>query len=95
MDLGRHLLAKGFGAGVSGYKEIATGLEQNGVLSADEAALLRMLAGYRNPMVHFYHEIETDELYNICTTHVSDLKMIAEAYRGWLADNSDRLDANL
>jgi uncharacterized protein YutE (UPF0331/DUF86 family) len=33
LDLGRHILAKSFGFGVSEYKEIALGLGEQGVLS--------------------------------------------------------------
>jgi hypothetical protein len=54
-DLGRHILAKGFGKGVTEYKEIAAELKVQGVLSQDDAELLRTLAGYRNRLVHFYH----------------------------------------
>jgi uncharacterized protein YutE (UPF0331/DUF86 family) len=53
-DLGRHILARGFGIGVTEYKQIATELEKAGVLSPSQARLLRTLAGYRNRMVHFY-----------------------------------------
>ena len=53
LDLGRHILTKGFSLGVSEYKEIATRLGEQGVLSQGEAELLRTLAGYRNRLVHF------------------------------------------
>ena len=52
MDLGRHILAKGFGRGVSEYKKVAIELGEVGVLGRDEAALFREMAGYRNRMVH-------------------------------------------
>ena len=47
LDLGRHILAKGFGVGVTEYKEIASELCRHGVLTEADAALLRTLAGYR------------------------------------------------
>ncbi|MEO7085720.1 MAG: DUF86 domain-containing protein [Gemmatimonadaceae bacterium] len=52
LDLGRHVLAKGFGQAVAEYKAIATALAEQGVLSAADAAQLVILAGYRNRMVH-------------------------------------------
>jgi uncharacterized protein YutE (UPF0331/DUF86 family) len=57
MDLGRHIVAKGFGQGVTEYKEIGTTLAQRGVLSDSESVIFKILAGYRNRMIHFYHEI--------------------------------------
>jgi len=92
LDLGRHILAKGFGLGVSEYKEIAVALKEQGVLSQQEAELLRVLAGYRNRLVHFYHEVGPDELYEICALHLTDLERLAEAYREWLKKHPDRLD---
>ncbi|RLC81244.1 MAG: hypothetical protein DRJ03_11810 [Chloroflexi bacterium] len=95
LDLGRHILAKGFGLGVSEYKQIASGLEKRNVLSQEEAELLRVLAGYRNRMVHFYHEIGPDELYEVCTRDLMDLERIAEAYRIWLKEHEEWLDETL
>ena len=94
-DVGRHMLAKGFGLGVSEYKEIASRLVEQGVLSPPEAELLRVLGGYRNRMVHFYHEIGPDELYEICASHLTDPERLAEAYRRWLNSHPDRLDEQL
>jgi uncharacterized protein YutE (UPF0331/DUF86 family) len=51
LDLGRHLLAKGFG------QAVAHGLGSVGVLDAAEVKLLREMAGYRNRMVHFYESV--------------------------------------
>jgi len=94
-DLGRHILAKGFGLGISEYKEIASGLGDRGVLAREEAALLRVLAGYRNRLVHFYHEVGPEELYEVCTQRLADLERVAEAYRRWLRDHEEWLDETL
>jgi len=75
-DIGRHLLAKGYGVGISEYREIAAKLAECGVLSADESSLMKTLAGYRNRLVHFYHEVSTDELYEICARELGDLEAV-------------------
>jgi len=95
LDLGRHILAKGFGIGVSEYKEIALQLAEQGVFAPSDAELLRVLAGYRNRLVHFYHEISPDELYEICTFRLTDLERLATAYRDWLREHPEYLDENL
>jgi uncharacterized protein YutE (UPF0331/DUF86 family) len=94
-DLGRHILARGFGSGVTEYKEIASLLAKEGVLAEEEAALLKILAGYRNRMVHFYHEIEPEELFEVCSNNLSDLEVIASAFTRWLEKNSHLLDEQL
>jgi uncharacterized protein YutE (UPF0331/DUF86 family) len=50
-DLGRHVLARGFGVGVTEYMEIAEKLASQGVLSETHADLMKVLAGYRNRLV--------------------------------------------
>lgn len=80
---------------MSEYKEIATALGSQGVLSSEEADLLRVLAGYRNRLVHFYHKVGPEELYEVCAVRLSDLERIAEAYRRWLRVHPERLDEAL
>lgn len=95
LDLGRHMLAKGFGVGTSEYKEIAIQLRSHGVITDEDERLLRILAGYRNRLVHFYHEVTPDELYEVCAQQLGDVEQIASAYRNWLTNNPQRLDRQL
>jgi uncharacterized protein YutE (UPF0331/DUF86 family) len=46
LDLGRHILAKGFGRGVAEYKAIASALQEEEVLTAADAEVLIGLAGF-------------------------------------------------
>jgi uncharacterized protein YutE (UPF0331/DUF86 family) len=92
LDLGRHILAKGFGRGVSEYKEIALRLQEQAVLPDEEADLLRVLAGYRNRLVHFYHEVSEEELYQISAHQLNDLERILEAYKRWLSEHPELLE---
>jgi len=95
LDLGRHILARCFAKGVTEYKQIAEELKKEGVLSPENALLLRTLAGYRNRMVHFYDEITTEELYAICSKELDDLLMIRDAFLEWITANPDRVDETL
>jgi uncharacterized protein YutE (UPF0331/DUF86 family) len=95
LDLGRHILAKGFGEGVSEYKEIARRLGNCRVLTDREASLLEEMAGYRNRMVHFYHEISSRELYEICATRLGDIDSVLEGFKRWLREHPERLDDRL
>jgi uncharacterized protein YutE (UPF0331/DUF86 family) len=95
LDIGRHMLAKGFGQGVTEYKEIAVGLRERQVLNPRIAGLFIQLAGYRNRMVHYYHEITPDELYGICTAQLGDLEQVADAYRQWVNAHPELVDNQL
>ena len=94
-DIGRHILAKAFGKGVSEYKEIASELEQLRVLSSEDMELLRTLGGYRNRLVHFYHEVSAQEMFDICKDELDDLLRIKEAYLHWVKQNPDKVDETL
>jgi uncharacterized protein YutE (UPF0331/DUF86 family) len=94
-DIGRHVLARGYGLGLSEYREIASKLADCGVLNAEESALLSVLAGYRNRLVHFYHEVSIDELYEVCARDLGDLETIRAALVRWLTAHPDMVDDSL
>lgn len=94
-DLGRHILSRGFGEAPSEYKEVATLLGKYDVLKPVEASLLRVLAGYRNRLVHFYHEVNAQELFDICARDLNDVEQIANAYRRWIQQHPDKIDGTL
>lgn len=94
-DIGRHILAKAFGKGVSEYREIADMLAQTGVLTRQQSDLLRVLAGYRNRLVHFYHEVSLDELYQICARQLTDVIATRDAIRQWFDSHPDLVDDTL
>jgi uncharacterized protein YutE (UPF0331/DUF86 family) len=83
-DLGRHILAKRFAYPTTEYKEIAEGLFEKKVLSRNESNLMRKMAGYRNRMTHFYHEISPEELFDICSQHLADVMILLEVITGWI-----------
>jgi uncharacterized protein YutE (UPF0331/DUF86 family) len=92
MDLGRHVLAKGFGVAVTEYKEIGDKLTENMVISVEDAKLFRQMAGYRNRMVHFYHEVKQEELYCICTHNLKDIEKLLSVIVKWLRDHPEKMD---
>ncbi len=73
-DIGRHIVAKTAGKAAVEYKEIANALGQGGVITKEHAERLRLMAGYRNRLVHFYHEVTDKELYSILQNNLSDME---------------------
>ena len=80
-DIGRHILAKAFAYPAMEYKEVAKGLFDKKILEAKEAELMREMAGYRNRMVHFYHEITPEELHQICLYHLDEIRLLTTEFR--------------
>jgi uncharacterized protein YutE (UPF0331/DUF86 family) len=92
MDLGRHILAKGFAVDVAEYKKISVKLGELGVIDADTAAGMKKLAGYRNRMVHFYNEISQSELYEICRDELKDVRSVLNAILAWINAHPEMID---
>ena len=95
LDLGRHILAKGFGTPAVEYKQVARGLREADVLDTPSAGLLEKMAGYRNRMVHFYSEVTDRELYELCRAGTDDIEQVLDALLAWLRANPDRIDRSL
>lgn len=92
LDLGRHVLAKGFALAPAEYKEVADELFRVSVLSEQDADLLRKMAGYRNRLVHFYHEVSQEELYSLCSLHLSEVDIVCEAILKWIQKHPEKVE---
>jgi uncharacterized protein YutE (UPF0331/DUF86 family) len=73
-DIGRHILSKSYGFKEIEYKKIALELGEKGVVNKEYARTLLKMAGYRNRMVHLYHEVTPHEIYVILKGHLSDIE---------------------
>lgn len=93
LDLGRHILAKGLGHALAEYKEVA--VARAGILDRGNGELLVRLAGYRNRMVHFYDEISTKELYQICSEQAGDVGRVLGALLAWVRAHPERVDGTI
>ena len=62
----------------------------------DESYLrFRTLAGYRNRMAHFYHEISDHELFEICTCRLSEIPETATIIKDWTRHHQEIMDERL
>jgi len=78
-DIGRHILAKTYGLKELEYKDIARQLGEKGIVEKDYSKILVKMAGYRNRMVHLYHEVSSEEIYYILQNHLNDLEKFISA----------------
>lgn len=84
-DTGRHILAKKGTFNIAlEYKGIAQGLGDNGIISGQLAGQLVKMAGYRNRLVHLYHQVSNEELYEIIQNNLCDLRQFLEQIMGYL-----------
>ena len=83
--MGRHILAKsGHAELAQEYKSIASNLARLGIVPAHMEPTLVKMVGYRNRLVHFYHEISDEELLSIVRNHLNDLREFVEAIKEYV-----------
>lgn len=90
LDLGRHVLARGFGDAPAEYKAVARRLGERGVLTSEEADTFVRMAGYRNRLVHFYEGVSDAELYAICTARLDDVEAVMAGIHRWIRQQVGR-----
>jgi uncharacterized protein YutE (UPF0331/DUF86 family) len=92
LDLGRHVLARGFGDAPAEYKEVAKRLGERGVLTAEEAGMFIKMAGYRNRLVHFYETVSDTELYSVCRDRQGDIESVLGGIHRWIRHHPERIE---
>jgi uncharacterized protein YutE (UPF0331/DUF86 family) len=79
-DIGRHILAKNGGMDIAlEYKGIAEGLGRMGIVPKALQESLAKMAGYRNRLVHLYHLVSNEELYEVISTNLAHIKQFEQA----------------
>lgn len=64
------------------YKEVARLAGEKGLLTDPELKQRFIeIAGFRNRLTHYYHEITPEEVYEVTTSGVADLEALSEALR--------------
>ncbi|NPV70545.1 MAG: DUF86 domain-containing protein [Firmicutes bacterium] len=85
-DIGRHILAKNGGTDMAmEYKGIALGLGRMGIVTADLQLQLVKMAGYRNRLVHLYHQVSNDELHEIIRTDLDDIRRFKDQILAYIS----------
>ena len=95
LDLARHILAKASGQAPAEYKAVAAMSAESGLIAAERGALMMQIAGYRNRLVHFYDEISEQELYEICSSQLEDVRTVLEDLMDWVRTHPDLVDGTL
>ena len=71
-EIGTHILSRIPGKRASTYKQIATLLGAQKIISSEFVKVLVEMAGYRNRLIHFYSEVAIDEMHSIIRKQLSD-----------------------
>jgi len=85
-DVGRHVLVhQGWHEYSLEYMSLAKGMAAKGIVSEKMEKPLVQMAGYRNRLVHFYHEVTPEELFEIIHKDLQDLEQVVKQIRKYTA----------
>jgi uncharacterized protein YutE (UPF0331/DUF86 family) len=76
-DIGTHLIASLGLSRPDRYADVMPILREAGLVSAETAATLADLAGFRNLLVHSYARVDRERLHVFCRTRLDDFKRFA------------------
>jgi len=85
-DIGRHILVHtGWQDFSMEYKSIARGLVEKEIVTSTLDKKLIQMAGYRNRLVHFYHQVTAEELYDIMQKDLDDVQRFVDDIKKYLS----------
>ena len=85
MDICHHLISDQRWREPASYADAFSVLAENGVLSAATAEQYRLMAQFRNKLVHYYEKIEPEQVLAVVKTRLDDFEAFADAVRKWTA----------
>lgn len=74
LDVGRHIIAKQALGRPADYTEVFDILGRENILPREYVQKNRGLLGYRNRLVHVYHDVTVEELYQVVSTRLVDIE---------------------
>ena len=85
LDVCHHLISDRQWREPSSYADAFAVLAENGVLPLDTLEQYRLMAQFRNRLVHYYEKVDAIQVFTIAKTRRADFAMFATAIRRWLA----------
>ena len=88
LDMGRHLIARcGLGAAQE-YADVPRLLAEAGALTSDTANDAAALAKLRNRLVHFYWQVDAEEMHQVLSERLSTVESFCREVLDWLAEQA-------
>jgi uncharacterized protein YutE (UPF0331/DUF86 family) len=89
MDICHHIISDQQWREPDSYADAFNVLSEHGVLTAEAAARYRLMAQFRNKLVHYYEKIEPEQVFSIARSRAEDFTDFAAFVETWLASLSN------
>lgn len=84
LDIANHIIAAESLGTASSYAEYFEKLKRKGIIDGELAGKLQEMAKFRNVLVHLYDEVEPDEVREILTEDLVDVKAFIKAVYAYM-----------
>ena len=88
MDVAHHLISDEKWREPSSYADAFAVLSESGVLSCGDAERYRLMAQFRNKVVHYYEKVDPEQVFIIFRDHLNDFTDYVESIRQWMRTQS-------
>ncbi len=85
VDICHHLISDQQWREPDTYADAFIVLAENGVLTSEAAGTYRLMAQFRNKLVHYYEKIEPEQVLTIARLRADDFSNFATAVEIWMA----------
>lgn len=92
LDIAEHIMVAHYGEYSGTYEKSLAAIHDKGVISADTYRQLRGLGGFRNILVHLYHEIDPTQVWEHYRKALTVFPAFARAVLAWLATVDTQVD---
>ena len=92
LDIAEHIIVVHYGEYSGTYEKSLAAIHDKGVISADTYRQLRGLGGFRNILVHLYHEIDPTQVWEHYRKALTVFPAFAREVLAWLATVDTQAD---
>ena len=84
IDAAHHIISDERWREPSSYADAFVVLSENGVIGVDEAQTYRLMAQFRNKIVHYYERVDPEQVFAIFSSHLGDFDAYVQSVRAWM-----------
>ncbi len=84
LDVAHHIISDEGWREPSSYADAFVVLAENSVISDADAKTYRLMAQFRNKIVHYYEKVDPEQVFAVFVGHLDDFDGYVECVRGWI-----------
>jgi uncharacterized protein YutE (UPF0331/DUF86 family) len=84
LDAAHHIISDEGWREPNSYADAFAVLAENGVISESDAETYRLMAQFRNKIVHYYEKVDPEQVFAVFTGHLGDFDGFVKSVREWM-----------